>query len=270
MDIDSITLVYFSPTRTTRRIVEGVALGLRAPEVQTIDLTPAEAARQTFSANPRGLTVIGSPVYAGRIPADMLARFSNIKGCGGPAVVLVAYGNRAYEDALLELRDLALDAGFQPIAAGAFIGEHSYSQEATPIAPGRPDRADIEEAVAFGEAVREKLRRISTLGATLGSAPPIQVPGNYPYKESGLASGIAPATDAARCNGCGECVSLCPVGAISADDPCLVHAESCIRCCACVKFCPTGAKTMDHAKINQFRDYLTQNHKAPKKPETYL
>ncbi|MDO9630841.1 MAG: 4Fe-4S binding protein [Humidesulfovibrio sp.] len=266
MDIDSITLVYFSPTRTTRRIVEGVALGLRAPEVQTIDLTPAEAARQTFSANPRGLTVIGSPVYAGRIPADMLARFRNIKGCGGPAVVLVAYGNRAYEDALLELRDLALNAGFQPIAAGAFIGEHSYSQETTPIAQGRPDRADMEEATAFGELVREKLRRLSTLA----SAPPIHVPGNFPYKELSLSSGIAPVTDAAKCSRCGECISLCPVGAISADDPTQARADRCIRCCACVKFCPSGAKVMDHAKVNQFREYLTLNHKDPKKPETYL
>jgi hypothetical protein len=37
-----------------------------------------------------------------------------------------------------------------------------------------------------------------------------------------------------------------------------------------VKFCPSGAKAMDHAKIDQFREYLTQNHKDPKKPETYL
>ncbi len=266
MDIDSITLVYFSPTRTTRRIVEGVAMGLRVAALQTIDLTPVQAARQTFQANPQGLTVIGSPVYAGRIPADMRARLSNIKGGGGPAVVLVAYGNRAYEDALLELRDLVLEAGFQPIAAGAFIGEHSYSQAATPIAQGRPDRADMEEAAAFGEMVREKLKKISSLA----SAPPVQVPGNFPYQALNLASGIAPSTDAAACSRCEECISLCPVGAIPADDPTQVDPERCIRCCACVKFCPAGAKTLDHAKINQFRDYLTVHHKDPKKPETYL
>jgi ferredoxin len=210
---------------------------------RTIDLTPAEAARQTFSANPQGLTIIGAPVYAGRVPADMVVRLRNITGGGGPAVVLVVYGNRAYEDALLELRDLALGAGFQPIAAGAFIGEHSYSQDATPIALGRPDGADM---------------------------PPLSVPGTFPYKDSGLTSGVAPVTDAAQCDRCGECVSLCPGGAIAAEDPSHADAEKCIRCCACVKFCPLGAKAMDHPRIQQFREYLTKNHSAPKQPETYL
>jgi ferredoxin len=266
MDINTITTVFFSPTRTTRRIVEGVALGLGAEEVKSIDLTPAQAAGQTYAGNPRGLTIIGSPVYSGRIPADMIARFGNIKGGGGSAVVIVVYGNRAYEDALLELRDLAISAGFNPIAAGAFIGEHSYSQESTPIAPGRPDRADLEEAAAFGKMVREKLGRMSTSDLL----PPVQVPGNFPYKEVALSSGIAPATDESICTQCGECVSFCPVGAIPADAPSEVHAQKCIRCCACVKFCPSQAKAMDHERINQFREYLTGNHKEPKSPETFL
>jgi ferredoxin len=135
-----------------------------------------------------------------------------------------------------------------------------------PIALGRPDRADLGNAAKFGEKVREKLSRISTLD----SLPPIHVPGNFPYKALDLASGITPITDAAKCCGCGECISVCPVGAISAADPSQVHPERCIRCCACVKFCPTGAKAMDHARINQFREFLTLNHKAPKNPETYL
>ncbi|MBI4958287.1 MAG: 4Fe-4S binding protein [Desulfovibrio sp.] len=266
METTSITTVYFSPTRTTRRIVEGVAAGLGAKEVHTIDLTPVQAASQGFAARPGGITVIGAPVYAGRIPADMIARFKNIKGGGGPAVVLVVYGNRAYEDALLELCNLAQNAGFTPIAAGAFIGEHSYSQKSTPIAVGRPDQADLREAAEFGVRIREKLARMSTAD----SLSPIQVPGNFPYKELSLSSGIAPDTDEGVCTRCGECVSLCPVGAISADDPARSNPELCIRCCACVKFCPSDAKTMDNARVNQFREYLTTNHSQPKKPETYL
>lgn len=37
MDIDALTLAYFSPTRTTRRIVEAVALGLGAARARTLD-----------------------------------------------------------------------------------------------------------------------------------------------------------------------------------------------------------------------------------------
>ena len=40
-----------------------------------------------------------------------------------PAVLVVVYGNRAYDDALLELSDIATGAGFVPLAAGAFVGE---------------------------------------------------------------------------------------------------------------------------------------------------
>ena len=85
MDIDSLALVYFSPTRTTRRIVEAVAQGLGTPGVRALDLTPPEGERRAFPAGPRGLTVIGAPVYAGRLPADMAARFRAIPGGGGPA-----------------------------------------------------------------------------------------------------------------------------------------------------------------------------------------
>jgi ferredoxin/flavodoxin len=266
MDIDALTLAYFSPTRTTRRIVEAVALGLEAPRVRTLDLTPAEREPQSFARDPRGLTVIGAPVYAGRLPADMVARLRALGPGSGPAVVVVAYGNRAYEDALLELADLAREAGFTPVAAGAFIGEHSYSLDAAPIAPGRPDPADLAEARTFGGAVRGKLAR----AAALTDLAPVQVPGNFPYKEAGLSAGLAPAVDEARCALCGECVPLCPVGAIPAEDPLQTRADRCIRCCACVKFCPTGARTLDHPRITQFREFMARDHAAPKRPELFL
>ena len=82
-------------------------------------------------------------MYGGRLPADAVKRLSNLKGHNTPAVIVVVYGNREYEDALLELNDLAIEAGFKPVAAGAFIGEHSYSNKDSPIAHGRPDEKDI-------------------------------------------------------------------------------------------------------------------------------
>ena len=82
-----------------------------------------------------------------------------VKGDGTPAVLVVVYGNREFEDALIELRDLMVEQGFRPVAGAAFIGEHSFSNDATPIALGRPDAEDLVKARAFGEEVRTTLDR---------------------------------------------------------------------------------------------------------------
>ncbi len=142
MTIDSIKLIYFSPTRTTRKVVEGIAKGVQINPAERIDLTPPTARRQKIVQIHDGFVIIGSPVYGGRLPTDAVSRLLRLRGNGAPAAIVVVYGNRAYEDALLELRDIALDVGFKPIAAAAFIGEHSYSTDAAPVAAGRPDTED--------------------------------------------------------------------------------------------------------------------------------
>lgn len=97
------------------------------------------------------LCVIVTPVYGGRVPALALQRLQRLKGNGAPAILVVVYGNRDYEDALLELRDTAISLGFVPLTAGAFIGEHSYSTPELPIAAGRPDTDDLQQAREFGK-----------------------------------------------------------------------------------------------------------------------
>lgn len=154
MDINSAKLIYFSPTKTTRKVIEGISQGLQVVNVEHVDLTLSDAAilkRPVFSDD---LAVIGAPVYSGRLPTVAISRLRKLTGNGAPAVIVVVYGNRAYEDALLELTDVALEAGFKPIAAGAFIGEHSYSTNFTPIAVGRPDVEDLGKAKAFGKNVK--------------------------------------------------------------------------------------------------------------------
>ena len=37
------------------------------------------------------------------------------------------------------------------MAAGAFIGEHSFSRKGMPIAEGRPDESDLKQATEFGK-----------------------------------------------------------------------------------------------------------------------
>jgi hypothetical protein len=179
MSYDTIKLVYFSPTRTTKRILEAVARGMPVARIDHLDLTPPQVETQLFEEITDELTILSAPVYAGRLPIEAVRRLRRLKAREAPAVVVVVYGNRAYEDALLELHDLAGEQGFRPIAAGAFIGEHSYSTIGRPIAHGRPDDADLNRAGEFGERVFQKLKNVRDVARL----PALKVPGNFPYKE---------------------------------------------------------------------------------------
>ena len=266
MDIASAALIYFSPTRTTRKIIESIAQGVRIPRVEHVDLTPPEALTREYAGMHDELAIIGSPVYGGRLPTEMVSRFRRLKGNGTPAVIVAVYGNRAYEDALLELRNLALEAGFNPVAAGAFIGEHSYSGDATPIAVGRPDGEDLKEAAKFGKLIHEKMSNLRAFDGML----PLQVPGNFPYKELRMLSDIAPVIHEAVCSQCGRCATLCPTAAVTRSEAVATDSSLCIRCCACVKFCPAGARTMEDPRIRQGAEQLATNCGKRKEPETYL
>ena len=81
---------------------------------------------------------------------------------------MVCYGNRNFDDSLVELRDLLEADGFRTVAAGAFIGEHSFS---TTLAAGRPDQTDLERAARFADGILEKLSK------PLGEYIPIPVEG---------------------------------------------------------------------------------------------
>ena len=55
------------------------------------------------------------PVYGGRVPAIAIQRLRALKGQGGPAIAVVVYGNRAYEDALPpSLQSTASSAALHP------------------------------------------------------------------------------------------------------------------------------------------------------------
>ncbi len=57
------------------------------------------------------------------------------------AIAVVVYGNRNYDDALIELKDILESDGFKVVAGAAFIGEHSFSKT---LAKNRPDEKDMD------------------------------------------------------------------------------------------------------------------------------
>jgi len=268
VNINSVNLVYFSPTQTTKQVLEGIAQGIQSNGATHVDLTLPHTNTQEFVPVNASLTLIGAPVYGGRLPADAAQRLRQVKGRGIPAVVVVVYGNRAYEDALLELKDLVTECGFVPIAGAAFIGEHSYSTDAMPIAPGRPDTADVEKAVAFGQQIREKMATFSP-----DIIPSLTVPGNVPYKQgmrSSEEAPPAPVTHTDLCTLCGQCAEVCPTGAIAVGETVITDARACILCCACTRACPTGARVMEDPRVLRTAAWLYREHSARKEPEVFL
>jgi flavodoxin len=154
MKVKQVKLIYFSPTGTTQKVLESIAKGITVEDVEHINLTLPEGAQQTIPPFSDELVIIGAPVYGGRLPVDAINRFKQLKASKTLAILIVVYGNREFEDALLELKNLAIELGFNPVAGGAFIGEHSFATKDVPIANGRPDSLDVQKAMDFGAKIK--------------------------------------------------------------------------------------------------------------------
>jgi ferredoxin len=266
MNPSSIKLAYFSPTKTTQKVLEAIAQGVGSTDVEHINLTPPDSKSKNFSDFKDELVILGAPVYAGRLPEEALRRISMLKGNHTPAVVVVLYGNREYEDALLELRDLAITLGFVPIAGGAFVGEHSYANREFPIAEGRPNSQDLQKSTEFGKALRQKMESIETLE----NEKTLAVPGNFPYKDGMPSSEECAVTMEEICIACGTCVDVCPMAAVTLKKKVNTDPKRCILCCACVKSCPNNARIMAEPRIKKVAKWLNENYSIPKEPETFM
>jgi ferredoxin len=265
MEVKKVNLVYFSPTGTTRKVLEGIAEGIAACNVEHIDLTLPEGAGEIPVPLSDELVILGAPVYGGRVPVDAINRFKKLKADKTPAVVVVVYGNREFEDALLELKDLSVELGFTPVAGAAFIGEHSFSTKEAPIANGRPDSLDIQKAMDFGARVKEKVINLHSADDQLD----LEIPGRFPYESGPRSITASPVTGEDTCILCGRCVGVCPTAAISINGVVATRIEPCIRCTACVKNCPTGARVWEDGMVKKMASWLNENCSARKEPQVF-
>ncbi|MCQ4636704.1 EFR1 family ferrodoxin [Anaerovorax odorimutans] len=255
-----VIVMYFSPTGTSGKIAGAIAGGISQAmdcQLETIDLTEPEVRDREYSFSDQDILVLGYPVYAGRVPEVLQAPLRRVKGNGTSAVLAAVYGNRDYEDALIEGQDILTEGGFSVIGAGAFIGEHSYSKK---VAAGRPDGEDLACAKRFGEQISDKLKN-SQLAA-------IEVKGNRPYKDPMPDMPFLPKTTDA-CTDCGICADKCPMQVIHRDDPRIVD-QGCILCSACVKSCPVDAKYIAAEPIVKIRGMLETKFMDRKEPELFL
>lgn len=259
MEYDFSHLICFSPTHSSHLIGETIIRALMTEHVVEIDLTYEKP--DGLSPLRNTITVIVVPVYGGRIAETALERMADIRGEGSPAIPIVVYGNRDYDDALLELKDWCVTHGFTPVAGAAFIGEHSYSRVDRPIAASRPDESDLRIVLEFGREIKQRLlkqNRLELVGNLI-------VKGNYPYKVKGPKTPQTPVTITELCTQCGFCIEICPVQAIRQKDEIISDPQTCIKCCACVKQCPAQARLFD----TPYTDMLFKNFSARKEPELF-
>ena len=251
MNVEKWIIAHFSPTGGTKKVADAIAAGFHTPVVE-MDLTKADSA-VTLGEKDALMAVL--PVFAGRVPQISLERLSVLKANGQKAVAVVVYGNREYDDALLETRDALEAKGFRVVAAAAFIAEHSMARS---IAAGRPDGSDKTLCRQFAADVMAKADDAAT----------VQVPGNTPYKEL-KPSAFHPAAGE-TCVKCGACAQQCPVGAIPPDDPSQTNGDLCINCMRCVAECPQQCRALPDAFRNMITQMLNQNAAGYKKPAIFL
>lgn len=226
--LNSTELYYFSPTGGTKKAAnffcDGISENLKTMNLGTRDKVVEKAES--------GLVVVAAPVFGGRIPAIVAEKLKELDGSGKKAVTLVVYGNRAYEDALLELNNIVGERGFRVVASAALVAQHSMLPE---VGKGRPDEQDRRSILAFAGKVLDKMES--------GSEDSVKVPGNYPYKD-GMSMPVAPISQPS-CNQCEKCASVCPTGAIRLENGMVITcSEQCILCMACISACPEHARIL--------------------------
>ncbi|MDY0078417.1 MAG: ferredoxin [Bacteroidales bacterium] len=259
----NISTIFFSPSGTTAKVVKTIAASLgKIHKEYDLTLLKSRLEYKALTFSSKDLVIVGVPVYKGRIPDFLADYFQYFKGTNAKAVYTVVYGNRAYEDALLELKNIFETAGFIGVAAGAFIGEHSYSGR---IASRRPDSNDLKIARDFGQKINAKLDHLDVL-----SKSTLFVKGNFPYKALPPAPQIVPRTND-NCTDCSICADLCPMEAIDFNNFRDTDPTKCILCCSCVKNCPEDAKIIVNENIVNFtKNLISKLESIRHEPELFL
>ncbi|MGI5825415.1 MAG: 4Fe-4S binding protein [Bacillota bacterium] len=221
--------IHFSPTGGTKKVIDCLGEHLQ-PENTDVDIFDSKKDLTALKFDRFDLCLVAVPSFGGRVPAAAAARIKELRGNGAKAIPIAVFGNRAFDDTLLELKALLKAAGFVCVAAVAANAEHSLMRQ---YGTGRPDKFDQKELAEFAEKINSALRHNKY-------TEDVEVPGNFPYREyNGVP--FKPAGDH-HCNKCGACVEQCPVGAISPTAPRETDKEKCISCMRCVAFCPQKAR----------------------------
>lgn len=248
--------ITFSPTGGTKKVANFLANELSL-DITAIDLSNVNENFYKYSLTNEDIAIIAVPSYSGRVPSVTIERILKIQGNGAKAIIVCVYGNRAYEDTLVELQDVVQQAGFSVISAIAAIAEHSIAHR---YATNRPDMNDYRILKEFAGKISDKLKKNDFSTPT--------IPGNRPYRKAGNAGIVPKATK--TCTKCNLCASKCPVGAIDKNNPTKVNKKVCISCMRCVTVCPHHARKVNGLLLAIVNMMLKKACTVRKECELYL
>ncbi len=254
--------IYFSPTGGTKKAADIVCRTLAdGRDVTEIDLSVSVENYSRFQFKEGDLCVAAVPSYGGRVPAVAIERLSAMSGGGAKAVLMAVYGNREFEDTLVELEDTLTAAGFVCEAAISAVAQHSIVHQ---YGAGRPDKEDQAKLQEFAAEIKRRLTG-ERMAEESGTA---WIPGNRPYKPFGIVS-LKPWADD-TCTRCGACAAECPVQAIPADNPRKTNTEICIACMRCRSICPVQARKLDQTVLDGLTQRLAKVCQKRKENALYL
>ncbi|MCD7948533.1 MAG: EFR1 family ferrodoxin [Oscillospiraceae bacterium] len=253
------SVVYFSPTNSTKKIVDLIAQDIAA-DITYFDITNYTTNIENLVFGKKDFVMIGIPVYSGRVPRLVTDTLSSMHGNETPITLIATFGNRHYDDALLELKTIVQANGFVAIAAAAFATEHSVVQK---FGAGRPDDEDIKAIHQFAELVKNKINAWDNASHT-----DLNVKGNPKYRKY-QSIPIKPHTTSS-CTKCGLCAKNCPAGAIPMDRPKKTDKSKCITCMRCIRYCPQKARGFYSIEKFLAEKSLAKLCIGYKKPEIFI
>ena len=262
-----IRKIFFSPTLTTKKVVDKIAEGLSVAsgmEMTEYDFTTPKMRESIPELGIGDIVVFGMPTYAGRLPNLMLPYLNTLEGNGAKVIPVVTFGNRNFDNSLFELISIMNARNFDVFAAAAFSCEHSFGHV---LGEGRPDFDDLEEAYQFGKKMFEFRDRTD----------PFYVPGNLqdgyykPQDRNGNFIDIRKVKPKTKdsCTGCGACIRNCPMGAINPEDPKDITG-TCIKCNSCVKRCKMNAKYFDDSGYMYHHEELIAMYAGERKANSFF